>query len=139
MNHPSAPPQQRRAPFTRRTLARLSGLAVLLAAVIWLAPAALATPPPPEPSLAPVPPPLPPAAVPAHFPPWAIAVFLAATIILSAATTLITLALDRSRRAGVEAMAAPEPQPSGRTPFTSPARYDGDVEIINSHPPRHRA
>jgi hypothetical protein len=139
MNHPPAPPQQRRAPFTRRTLARLSGLAVLPAAAMGLAPAALATSPPPEPSLAQVSPPLPPAAVPAHFPPWAIAVFLAATIILSAATTLITLALDRSRRAGVEAMAAPEPQPSGRTPFTSPARYDGDVEIINSHPPRHRA
>ena len=139
MNHPPAPPQQRRTPFTRRTLARLSGLAVLLAAAIGLAPAALATPPPPEPSLAPVPPPLPPAAVPAHFPPWAIAVFLAATIILSAATTLITLALDRSRRARDEAMAAPEPQPSGRTPFTSPLRYDGDVEIINSHPPGYRA
>src|SRR6185312_673950 len=54
MNHPSAPPQQRRAPFTRRTLARLSGLAVLLVAAIGLAPAALATPRPPEPSLAPV-------------------------------------------------------------------------------------
>ena len=139
MNHLPAPSQQRRAPFTRRTLVRLSGLAVLLAAAIGLAPAALATPPPSEPSLAPVPPPLPPDAVPAHFPPWAIAVFLAATIILSAATTLITLALDRSRGTRNEAMATPEPQPSGRTPFTSPARYNGDVEIINSHPPRRPA
>jgi hypothetical protein len=139
MNHPPAPPQRRRTLFTRRTLAGLSGLAVLLAAAISLAPAALATPPPPEPSFAPVPPPLPPAAVPAQFPPWAIAVFLAATVILSVATTLITLALDRSRRARDEAMAAPEPRPSARIPFTSPARYNGDVEIINSHPARDRA
>lgn len=134
MNHPPAPPQQHCISFTRRTLAILSGLAVLLAAAVGLAPAALATPLPPEPSFAPVPPPLPPAAVPAHFALWTIAVFLVATVILSAATTLITLALDRSRQARAEATAASEPQPSERIPFTSPARYNGDLEIINSHP-----
>jgi hypothetical protein len=143
MNRPPSPPQRhraaRRTPRTRRTLARLTGLAVLLTAAIGLAPAALATKPPPEPSFAPPPPPPPPAAAPAQLPLWAIAVFLAATVILSVATTLITLALDRTRRARDEAMDAPGPPPSARTPFTSRARYNGDVEIIDSHLPRDRA
>jgi hypothetical protein len=144
MNHHPAPSPQRhrnarRAPYTRRTLARFSGLAVLLAAAIGLAPAALATPPPPEPPVAAVPPPPLTGAAPAQFPLWAIAVFLAATVILSAATTLITLAVDRTRRARDEALAAPEPPPRARDHFTSPARYNGDVEIIDSHPPRDRA
>jgi hypothetical protein len=138
MNHHPAPSSQRhcdarRTPLTCRTLARLSGLAVLLTAAISLAPAALASPPPPEPSVAPVPPPPPPAVAPAQLPLWAIAVFVAATVILSVATTLTTLAVDRTRRTRDEAMAVPEPQPSARTPFTSPARYNGDVEIIDSH------
>src|SRR5205085_12663667 len=91
MSHQSAPPQPPRIP---RTLAGLGTLAVCLAAAIGLAPAARATPSPPTSSLAPVPPLPPPAAVPAHFPPWAIAAILAATIVLSVATTLITLALE---------------------------------------------
>jgi hypothetical protein len=143
MDHPLAPPQRRRAarftPRTARALARLGGLAVLLTAAIGLAPAALATKPPPEPSFAPPPPPPPPAAAPAQLPLWAIAVFLAATVILSVATTLITLAVDRARWARDEAMDTPGAQPSARTPFTSPARYNGDVEIIDSHLPRDRA
>jgi hypothetical protein len=98
MNHPPAPPQRRRAarrtPRTRRTLARLGGLAAFLAAAIGVAPAAWATSPPPAPSAAP-----PPAAAPAHFPPWAIAAILAATVVPSVATTLITLALEHTRRA----------------------------------------
>ena len=101
MNHRPASsqprPPGRRIPRTRRMLAGLGGLAVFLAAAIGLAPAAWATPAPPEPSLAPVPPLPPPAAVPAHFPPWAIAAILAATIVLSVATTLITLALEHIR------------------------------------------
>ena len=98
MNHPSAPPQGRRAALrtlrTRRTLARLGGLAGFLAAAIGLAPAAWATSPPPAPSAA-----RPPAAAPAHFPPWAIAAILAAAVVPSVATTLITLALEHTRRA----------------------------------------
>ena len=58
------------------------------------APAAWATSPPPAPSAA-----LPPAAAPVHFPPWAIAAILAATVVPSVATTLITLALEHTRRA----------------------------------------
>jgi hypothetical protein len=106
MNHQPAPSQPHRIP---RTLARLGGLAVCLAAVIGLAPAAWATPTPPTPSFAPVPPLPPPAAVPAHFPPWVIAAILAATIVLSVATTLITLALEHTRWARREAAAIPEP------------------------------
>jgi len=115
MIHRPAASQPRRTP---RTLAGLSGLTVCLAAAIGLAPAAWATPPPPKPSFAPVPPLPPPAAVPARFPPWAIAAILAATIVLSVATTLITLALEHTRWARREAAASPEPHAS--TPSRDP-------------------
>jgi hypothetical protein len=104
MSHQPAPSHPRRIP---RTLAGLGGLAVCLAAAIGLAPAAQAAPSPPTPSFAPAPPLPPPAAVPAHFPSWAIAAILAATIVLSVATTLITLALERLRWARREAAANP--------------------------------
>src|SRR5215470_19768245 len=90
MNHQPALPQPRRIP---RALAGLGGLA----ADIGLAPAAWAAPSPPAPSFTPVPPLPPPATAPAHFPPWAIAAMLAATIVLSVGTTLITLALQQIR------------------------------------------
>jgi len=45
--------------------------------------------------------------VPAHFPPWAIAAILAATIVLSVGTTLITLALQQIRWARRQAAANP--------------------------------
>jgi hypothetical protein len=126
----------RHIPGIRRTLATLGGLAVFLTAAIGLAPTASATPAPPEPSFAPVPPLPPPAAVPAHFPPWAIAAILAATIVLSVATTLITLALEHARWARREAAAIAESQASPRTPFTTPAHQ---AEILSGHPARGRA
>ena len=94
MSHQPTPSQLRRIP---RTLAGLGGLAVCLAAAIDLAPVAWASPPPPEPSVAPVPPLPPPVAAPAHFPPWAIPALLAAIVVLSVATTLITLLSDKER------------------------------------------
>ena len=115
MNHQPAPAQPRRIPRTR---AGLGGLAVGLAAANGPGPAAWATPTPPTPSFAPVPPLPPPAAVPAHFPPWAIVAILAATIVLSVATTFITLALVHIRWARREAAAIPEPHTS--TPSRDP-------------------
>src|SRR6185437_15765944 len=115
MNHQPAPSQP---PCIPRTLAGLGGLAVCLATTIGLPPAAAATPAPPTPSFAPAPPLPPPAAAPAHFPPWAIAAILAATIVLSVATTLITLALERLRWARRQAAAIPEPNAS--TPSRDP-------------------
>jgi len=113
MNHRPAssqpPPPRRGIPRTRRMLAALSGLAVFLTAGIGLAPAALAVLPPPEPSFAPVPPPPPAAVVPAHFPLWAIVAIVAATVILSVATTLITLSLEHMRRARHTPAAATRP------------------------------
>jgi hypothetical protein len=145
MNDRPAPPQPHpaaratpRTPRISRTLAAFGGLAVLLAAAIGLAPAAWATLPPPEPSVAPLPPP-PPAALPAHFPPWAIAAILAATIILSVATTLITLALEHTHRVRRETAATPEPQPSTPALLARPASYAGPAEILSSHPARDRA
>ena len=143
MNHPPVLPRPRHAARaasrTRRTLAPLAGLAVFLAAAIGLAPAAWATPPPPEPSFAPATPLPPPAAVPAHFPPWAVAAILAATVVLSVATTLITLALEHSRRAGREAEAAAAARPSRAAPFPPLASHFGPAEILSSHPARDRA
>jgi hypothetical protein len=74
--------------------------------------------------------------VPAHFPPWAIAAILAATIALSVATTLITLALEQARWARREAAVIPEPQASVRTPVTTPAHQ---AEVLSSQPARDRA
>jgi hypothetical protein len=113
MNHQPAPAQPPRIP---RTLARPGGLAGCLTAAAGLAPAARATHSPPAPSFGPVPPLPPPATAPAHFPPWAIAAILAATVVLSVATTLITLALERLRWARREAASTP------RTHASTPSR-----------------
>jgi len=97
MIHRPASPQPRRAgrgiPCTRRTLTTFSGLAAFLTAAIGLAPAASAIrlPPPGGGGAPPLPPP--PITVAAHFPLWAVIAIVAATVVLSAATTLVTLAL----------------------------------------------
>ncbi|HXZ70194.1 MAG TPA: hypothetical protein VEH31_04875 [Streptosporangiaceae bacterium] len=139
MSHRPASSQPRLAgrhiPRIHRTLATLGALAAFLTAAIGLAPTASAVLPPPEPPAAPLPPP-PPAAVPAHFPPWAIAAILAATIVLSVATTLITLALEHTRWARREAAAIPESQASMRSPVTTPAHQ---AEILRRHPTHDRA
>lgn len=136
MNHQLAPSQPRR---TARTLARLGGLAVFLAAAIGLAPAAWATYPPLEPSLAPVRPLPPPAAAPAYFPLWAIAALLAAIVALSVATTLITLALEHARQVRRAEEAATEPRPGEPAPFIPSASGAERAEILSSHPARDRA
>ena len=136
MNHPLAPSWPPRVSRAPRTLASLGGLAIFLAAEIGLTPSAWATSPP-EASSAPVPPP-PPTAAPEHFPLWAIAAILAATIVPSVATTLITLALEHSRRAGREAEAAAAARPGAVAPFTPPASQFGPAEILSSHPARDR-
>ena len=115
MNHQPAPSQPPRIP---RTLSRFGGLAVCLAAATGPAPAASAVPSPPAPSFTPVPPLPPPATAPAHFPPWAIAAILAATIVLSVGTTLITLALIHLRSARRQAEAISERHTS--TPSQNP-------------------
>jgi hypothetical protein len=99
--HPRPP-----LPAARRALALLGALPLSLAAV---APAASATPPPSEPPPGPAPPP--PAVPAAGLPLWAVLVIIGGTIALSAATTLITLALhpDTGRR----------PRPPARTPATA--------------------
>ena len=84
--HPRRPP-----PAARRALTVLGALLLSLAAAAATAPAASATPPPPEPP--PGPPPPPPAVPVPGLPLWAVLVILGGTIALSAATTLITLAL----------------------------------------------
>lgn len=137
MNHRPAPPQPHLAgrgiPRTRRTLTALSGPAIVLTAAIGLAPAASATlQPPPGPSATPVPPP-PPTAAPAHLPLWAVMTILAATVVLSVATTLVTLSLEHLRRARRTPTAATEPQAGPPTPVTTPEPETGQGEILSSH------
>jgi hypothetical protein len=136
MIHRLAPPQPPRArrgtPRTRRTLTTLGGLTVFLTAAIGLAPAAWAAFPPPEPSLAPPSPP--PAATAMHFPLWAVIAMVAATVVLSVATTLITLALEHLRRARRTPTAATEPQADIPTPATTAEPGAGQGEILSSHP-----
>jgi hypothetical protein len=96
---------------TGRTLTTFSGLAAFLTAAIGLAPAASATHVPPGP---PVPPPATTAA--AHFPLWAVIAIVAATVVLSAATTLITLSLEHLHRARRTPAATAQPPASAQTP-----------------------
>jgi hypothetical protein len=101
MTHQPASSKSRRAgrriPRTRGALTALGGLTVLLTAAIGLAPAASASTPPLPPG--PVPPPPPSTATSAHLPLWAVVAIVAATIVLSIATTLITLAVEHMHRA----------------------------------------
>jgi len=112
MNHQpaSSPPRRtaRRIPRFRRWAACL---AVTAAAVLAATPAALAAPRPPPDGGGPPPPP-PPVTAAAHLPAWAVAAIVIATVVLSVATTLITLSVDRTRHARrTPAMAAAaEPQ-----------------------------
>ena len=107
-----------------------TGLAVAAIASLAGAPAALAGPlPPPGGAVTdpvPPPPPSPPAA--AHLPLWAIVTIVAATAVLSVATTLITLSLEHRRRAR-RTPAAAGPQAGLQLPSATaepPAGYDMD-------------
>jgi hypothetical protein len=136
MIHRPEPPQpclsERGTWPTRRTLAALGGLAAFLTAAIGLAPAASAALPPPEPSAAPVPPP-PPTAAPTHFPLWAIVAMVAVTVVLSVATTLITLSLEHLRQARRTQAAAAETQASTPSPVTTPEAEARQGEVLSSH------
>jgi hypothetical protein len=85
------------------------------------APAALAVPLPPSDGGGPpaIPPPPPPTAA-AHLPLWAVAAIVAATVVLSVATTLITLSLERTCQAR-------------RTPAAAAEAQAGHGDIIASH------
>jgi hypothetical protein len=135
MIHRPASPQPRRArrgiPWTRQALITLGGLAVFLTPAIGLAPAASASLPP-EPSGAPAPPPPPPStAVPAHLPLWAVVAIVAGTVVLSVATTLITLAVEHTRQARHTSAAGA--QPVAPSPSATPGPEAEQGEILASH------
>ena len=101
------------------------------------APAALAgpLPPPGGPVTDPVPPPPPPAPAAAHLPLWAVVTIVAATVVLSVATTLITLV------AGTPAPGAP-PQPApadmqSPSATAEPPAGQGDILSSHQHPAGH--
>ena len=141
MSHHSASSQPRPAgrgiPRIRRWAA---GLAVAAIASLAGAPAALAVPlPPPGGAVTdPVPPPPPPSATAAaYLPLWAVVTIVAATAVLSVATTLITLSLEhrlRGRRTPASAPGSPPGSPTRPATAEPPA---GQGEILSSH--RHLA
>jgi hypothetical protein len=137
MTHRPASSQPRRAgrgiPRARRTLTTLSGLAVFLTAAIGLAPAASATHVPPGAPGVPAPPPPPTPPVEAHFPLWAVIAIVTATVVLSVATTLVTLSLEQMRRARRTPAAVAEPQPGARIPSTTAEPEAKQGEILASH------
>jgi hypothetical protein len=147
MIHHSASSQPRPAgrgiPRARRWAA---GLAVAALASLAGAPAALAGPlPPPGGAVTnPVPPPPPPAPAAAHLPLWAVVAIVAATAVLSVATTLITLALEHRRRARRTPAATAGPSAGAQIPSATaePPAGQGDILSSHQHPAghdRHRA
>jgi hypothetical protein len=111
-----------------------TGLAVAAIASLAGAPAALAVPlPPPGGATSdPVPPP-PSTTAATHLPLWAVVTIVAATAVLSVATTLITLALEHRRRARRTA-AAPRTPASPPTPVAAePPAGLGDTLSSHQH------
>jgi hypothetical protein len=135
MIHRSASSQPRPAgrgiPRIRRWAA---GLAVAAIASLAGAPAALAgvLPPPGGAVTDPVPPPPPPAAAAAYLPLWAVVAIVAATAVLSVATTLITLALEHRHRAR-RTPAAAGPQAGMQPPSATAEPPAGQGDILSSH------
>jgi hypothetical protein len=111
-----------------------TGLTVAAIASLAGAPAALAVPLPPPggPVSDPVPPPPPPAPAAAHLPLWAVVTIVAATIVLSAGTTLITLALEHRHRAR-RTPAAAGPQAGMQLPSAMAEPPASQDEILGSH------
>src|SRR5215467_9881677 len=132
MNHRPAlsppPPGGRGIPRTRWTLTSLTGLAVFLAPTVRLAAAAPGRLSP-KPSGTPVPPPPPSTAVPAHLPLWAVVAMVAGTAVLSVATTLITLAVERMRRT----RCTPAAEPASRTSAAGPEDTQAEVPASHQH------
>ena len=126
--HPRQPrPAARRPPgVPGRALTIAGGLLLSLAVAAAVAPAASATLAPPEPPVGPPPPP--PTVTAPGLPLWAVLVIVGGTITLSAATTLIILALHpaltgrrprspaRATTPGVMRRPAPPANPATRQP-----------------------
>ena len=82
-----------------------------------------------------LPPPL--AAAPAHFPLWAVAAMVAATVVPSAASTLFTLSLEYMRRDRRKPAAAAETPPRAREP-PAPTPETGTSRDPQQRPPDGR-
>jgi len=120
MTHqPASPPRRPAGPGIARAARRAAALTVTAAAVLAAGgPAALAVPLPPSDVSGPITPP-PPTTTTAHLPLWAVAAIVTATIVLSVATTLITLSAERLWRARRSPAADAEPAASTGDILTS--------------------
>jgi hypothetical protein len=77
--------------------------------------------------------PAPPAAAAAHFPLWAVIAIVVATVVLSVATTLVTLSLEQMRRARRTPAAVAEPQAGAQVPSRTAEPESEQGEILASH------
>jgi hypothetical protein len=112
---------------------RAAGLVVAAVAFLAGTPAALAVPLPPTDGGGPlVAPPPPPITAAAHLPLWAVAAIVAATVILSVATTLVTLSLEHGRQARRTAAAAAESQAGAQTPSTMAEPQAGHADMYRA-------
>jgi len=64
---------------------------------------------------------------------WAVVAIVTATVVLSVATTLVTLSLEHMRQARRTPPAATELQPGAHTPSTTAESQAGNADIISSH------
>jgi hypothetical protein len=69
----------------------------------------------------------------AHFPLWAVIAIVVATVVLSVATTLVTLSLEQMRRARSTPAAVPEPQAGAQVPSRTAEPEAEQGEILASH------
>jgi hypothetical protein len=140
MIHPNAPSQPRLARCAIPPI-RWSVTCITAAAIAWLAGArdAFAVPLPPTDGggIQIAPPPTDTMA--AHFPLWGAIAMVAATVVLSVATTLVTLSLQQLRPVRTPAIAA-EARPAAQTVSTTaePMAGHGDIAALLPVPIRTR-
>ena len=132
MIHHSAPSRPRPAGRGIPRIRRWStSLAVTAIASLAGVPAALAVPLPPPGGATgtPVTPPPPPTTAAAHLPLWAVVTIVAATAVLSVATTLITLSLEHRHRA----RRTPPARSGAQTHAITAEPLAGQGDICSSH------
>ena len=111
---------------------RATGLVVAAMAFLGGAPAALAVPLPPPDGGGPALPPPPPTAA-AYLPLWAVVAIVTATVVLSVATTLVTLSLEQMRRSRRTPTTAADPQARASIPSATAGPQAGHADLISSH------
>jgi hypothetical protein len=134
MSHKTvAAPWRPVGPGMRRVRRWATCLTITATAVLAGAPAALAVPLPPPDGGGPPPPP-PPVTTASHLPLSVVVALVTATIVLSVATTLITLSLEQTRRARRTPAGIAEPQ-AGTDDILTSHHYRADYDKYRAGSP----